>query len=477
MTGTDPRTRDWIWQWAAWVGAGLLVAWASGRLGTEVVPDSPSYLDYSFGSADAVARSIRTPGYPVWLWLIRSTLGLAFVPAAQVVLHASAVFWMCRELRRWEMAPIGVLAVGLSVAIGCTPTDHINTVASDAPTASIGVMLVAALMRWVWITRGPNAGGQRGARKSRRTGAGVIPVVLLAIVAIMFRPAYLFVIPWLIVAAGLLSRMCGAAWLPAIRAGFLAMIPVLVFLLGWMSFRYWAVGDFGILPFGHQNLAGVLVQLVSDDELRELDDDSIPIAGEIADKRRALMERGDVFADGKPGATMTIELRWHEMTYLVVVPASEQVIGSDPIAQHDAIANLNREIVLRYPLRYAVWLAKAVRRGAWGIAANIVMHPVFLLGIVIGWAVVCYRAIRPRRHRWTVSNPPVMRALTVITATYLIAKLGFVVFSSPAIGRFADAAAIFLPGWLAAVFLNLWGISLTRNGRRTISDESVVSTR
>ena len=43
----------------------------------------------------------------------------------------------------------------------------------------------------------------------------------------------------------------------------LALAP----MLGWMSVRYVTVGDFAIAPFGHQNLAGVLVQLVSDDEL------------------------------------------------------------------------------------------------------------------------------------------------------------------------------------------------------------------
>ena len=47
-----------------------------------------------------------------------------------------------------------------------------------------------------------------------------------------------------------------------------------------------------------------------------------------------------------------------------------------------------------------------------------------------------------------------LRALTIVTFTYLVTKLGFVVLTSPAIGRFSDAAAIFLPGWIAVVFLS-----------------------
>lgn len=446
--------------WATLVATGLLVAGLTGRLEPHVVPDSPSYLQYPFESAAAMARSIRTPGYPVWVRAIQSTLGLRCLPAAQVVLHATAVFWLCRELACWQMPRRQVVATGIAVALGCTPADTIATVASDAPAASIGVMLVAAVMRLVrrrWpLADAVHSGGApaQGASVARSV-AGAMPVVLLAIAAVMLRPAYLFVVPWLPAVILLLGWIRGARWPAALRSGVLIAVPVLALLMGWMVFRFAAAGDFGLLPFGHQNMAGVLVQLVSDEELAALDGASAGLGNAVVRQKRTFLDAGGAFADGEPGATMTIDARWDAMTYGVVVPAARQIAGDDPIDQHEAVAELNGEIIRRYPLRYLTWIAKATRLGAWRVAADIVMHPLFLLAIMIGGAVTVVSAVAAGAESWTYDRTLALRALTVVTVSYLVAKLGFVILSSPPIGRFSDAAAIFLPGWLAAVYLNL----------------------
>ena len=53
----------------------------------------------------------------------------------------------------------------------------------------------------------------------------------------------------------------------------------------------------------------------------------------------------------------------------------------------------------------------------------------------------------------TVPSQRSLSSLAIVAITYLAMKLGFVILTSPPIGRFADAAAIFLPAWLAAVFV------------------------
>tara|TARA_R110002049_G_scaffold4601_4_gene31977 strand:+ start:257058 stop:258500 length:1443 start_codon:yes stop_codon:yes gene_type:complete len=452
-----------VFVWLMLVTIGLLLAWVTGRLEPNLVPDSASYLEFPFHSLDAACRSIRTPGYPIWLRLVIGLGGLSFVPACQVVLHATAVFLLVTELRRWSMPWWPLVAIATAVAIGCTPMDHISTISTDAVAASLGVITVSLMLRW-----------------SRLDGPFrfSILVAIVAAITIMVRPAYLFLIPWLVVAGWLLRasvvirtakhrrdhaaihskgrRKDGGTLSDhgaMIRSGLVLAGLTLVPILGWMLLRLSVTGDFGMLPFGHQNLAGVLVQLVTDDELQSIRGESSDLAKEIVREKTRLAQTGHTFAAGEPGATMTIDARWDDMTYFVVIPAAERLVPSDRIAQHNEIARLNKRIIRMWPMRYALWLAKAVRRGAWAIAVDIVMHPIFLLVILSTMAIVLLRCLTGPVLGTVEFPQPSMTALAIVTLTYLIMKVGFVVLTSPPIGRFSDAAAIFLPAWFMAMWV------------------------
>lgn len=415
---------------------GVLLAWLTDRLAVHLVSDSASYLDYSFSSLDQMGRSIRTPGYPLWLSLWRWTAGLQFVPLAQVIVHASAAWWLTLELRRLGMTTRQAVCAGVAVAIGCTPMDHIHTISTDSLSASVGVFVVCSLLHW--------------SRIGRFLGWGAVTAIL-ALAAIMLRPAYLFLIPWLLVAGSCLrlinGRSLGSAINESLRVSLAALIPV----VAWMLMRLIMVGDFGMLPFGHQNLGGVLVQLVSDEELKELSGDAGKLGQAVVAQKEAFLQSGRAFAAGEPRATMTIDGRWDDMTYYVVIPAAESLVGGDSIEQHDLISAMNHQIIRRYPVRYLVWLAKNARRGAWAIAADITMHPVFLavtIGMLI-WAMISATV----GSAWgdAFEPTPAFRALTVVAFSYLTAKVGFIILTSPAIGRFSDAAAIFLPAWIGVL--------------------------
>lgn len=437
----SPQRLEWLLSWPAIVVAGLAAAWVSGRLEFQLVPDSPSYLEYPFGSLEAIGRSIRTPGYPLFLLALARSLGLAAVPVAQVIVHATAVWALAAQMKGWAMPLAERLAVAIAVGLGCTPMDHIAVVSTDALAASIGVGSAAATLRW--------------ARHGGPLRDAWLPAALVA-AAILIRPAYLFLLPWLAVAGVLLLRQRAVRWRPAIPrsltlAGF-AAVPVIV----WMTIRLVAVGDFALVPFGHQNLAGVLVQLASDRELERLPGTAGEVGRAVVAEKAALAESGHRFAEGAPRATMTIDARWDEMTYFVVVPASEEVAGDDPIAQHHVLAELDRAIVSRYPLRYALWVAKAFRRGAWAVAADITMHPLFLGAILVAFGMVLWRAPGPKGFSVRVGPSPALSAMAIVALTYLVMKVGFVSLTSPPIGRFSDAAAIFLPAWFAAGFVAWW---------------------
>jgi hypothetical protein len=422
------------------VVAGLALALLTGRLTPHLVPDSASYLNYSFSSLEEICRSARMPGYPLWLLIWKRTIGIEIVPAAQVIVHATAAWWLLCELKQWEMPRGQRLAAAIAVGVGCTAMDHISTISTDAIAASFGVMVATAMLRSVRL-------------RNRRWSW--VPVAVLATVAIFIRPAYLFLIPWLLIGGAMLERIGGISWRSALISGFRLSAIVVLPLVAWMCVRFAVVGDFAILPFGHQNLAGILVQLVSDDELRGLRGEPARLAGGIVDRKHEF-EADHGFAEGDPGATMTIDARWDDMTYNVVVRAAREITGDDTVMQNLAIARLNKAIIRRWPVRYAIWLLKAVRRGAWAIAADMVMHPLFLAAI--GCAILCilYRSVTGSSGQLVLEDSPAPRALSIVAWTYMITKLGLVILTSPPIGRFSDAAAIFIPAWFAAAFLRWW---------------------
>ncbi len=423
----------------------------TGRLSYELVADSPSYIHYPFGSLDAALRSIRTPGYPAILALVTSTLGIAAMPLVHIVLMATAGASLSSELRRWNTSRWPSFLAGFAVTFSCTTLDNVAIVSTDAPAAAIGAMVVVCLMRW--------------ARLQARLTA-MIPMVLLALLAIALRPAYLAIIPWITIAGiFVLTQRSAMIWKvstrQAIVSPIIASILIALPVCGWMVLRGIVVNDFGILPFGHQNLAGITVQLVGEDELLSSSGESAKLAQAIV--RRQHDPTQQVREETEEPATnyMTMENRWNDLIWKVVVPASEDihlanrrvtkdpVLATDNIADHRAIAALNREILARYPLRYVRWLLLASRRAVWGSTANIVMHPIFLLAIIIVVLAECYRT-------WLGTSLPQLNKdvgldlLFVASTSYFVVMVGFVILTSPPLGRFADAGAIFFPALFAA---------------------------
>jgi hypothetical protein len=147
--------------------------------------------------------------------------------------------------------------------------------------------------------------------------------------------------------------------------------------------------------------------------------------------------------------------------------------GDDTIASHRQIAIMNREIISAYPQRYGRWLLLAIRRACWGTAANIVMHPVFLFAILFAVLITFLRILHLLSPRTGTlgSNQESLSAsqagidvLFIVASTYFALHVALVILTSPPLGRFADAAAIFIPAWIAA-----WVTQSARLRRRDAS--------
>ena len=381
----DPPFRDFsLVSWALVLSIGVVSCAATGRLSVHAVPDTPSYLTYPLNDLDAALRSIRTPGYPCLLAIIRRITGsVELMPLVHLFLMFISAACLSRELRHWEMPWMVRWSAAWSVGFGCTMTDQVGELATDAPAAAVGVLTITALLAW--------------GRRSNKVVQWLL-VVLACTAAISLRPAYLFLPVWVGVAGWLLLRLqsfpLSIATMRAVCLTVCTTLPV----VAWMLLRFFAVNDFGVIPFGGQNLTGVLIQIVSDDQLRALPGTSGQLATEIISERNQWVAQRGWF-DGAEMEYMTWENRWHDATYHVVFPVFERRFPNDNVASHRAVQVFNRNIVLAYPDRYLVWLAKAARRAAWVIAADIVMHPIALLLIVLAITAVLLRTATGRGHR------------------------------------------------------------------------------
>ena len=468
----------WLRIWASFGLAVLLLGGFAGLLRSEavVVPDTRSYEIFQFSPVAAMAFEIRTPGYPMVLTISR---GISRITAETwswqsvavgiaVLFHAIACTALLWELVAWRVRWLVVAGATVAVAFGCTNWNLSTTLTPDAIAMSTMVLAAVAVMRW-W-------------RSGRKRDA--IWVGAMSIAAIAMKPAYLFLLPWSVLIALVVPGIVSGPGRRLIHAATMNLIPIVV-LLGWVTFRYSASGDVGLLPFGHQNMAAVTTQLLSATELQSLPGGNGELGRRIANLRRdrhgVASDNGDMETIRDPGLAMryddspidepitsftTLETRWDKTIYEVVIPAS-RAMGGNVNRQHQRIGDLNRAIVRGYPMRYGRYVLLAIRRGLWGTAANIVMHPPFLLALVIAAVVCSWRVCRGAAscHSQTTLQLDItdrrrfidgITALGFVGVSLMLSNIAFVSLSSPPIGRFADAGAALVPAWLVACGLNRW---------------------
>jgi hypothetical protein len=428
---------------------GVTLAAVTGRLSVHTVNDTPSYLNYPLGSLSDAMLSIRTPGYPIFLKLVTTAFGISMVPLLQVLIHAVASWSLGEELLHRGMPIRPALINTFCVMVGCTAADHVSTVSTDAPAASLGVLVATSLMR--------------AYRTRSRTDA--ILCSILATLTIFVRPAYLFLIPWIAFAGWLLARQQESKATAHSESTSLRLLGlkiscgVAVVVLGWMLFRQRVVSDFGIAPFGHQNLSAILVQTVPPKSLRDLPGQPGELGRRVADEMQKQAFQLPTVAN-QPIPTLTLESQWGQINYGVIWPIAKaldrQQGEPDALAPeirvHRRIGAMNRAILSREPGGYFRWLLLAIRRAVWGTVANIAMHPIFLVMILAGMTGLVSRACRAG-NIGPFAVPNEWAAFAIIGISYAIFSIGFIILSSPPIGRFADAGAIFLPGLVASFFV------------------------
>lgn len=427
----------WFLLQCAVVGTALGLA---GRLSPVRVPDTASYEEFSFASWHDALSAQRTLGYPVFL---RLTGGLdraqRLTPAVHVLLQAAAVgvLWRALAALGWSAWPSMIVASSLLYTN--VFLRYVHTLTPDCLAASCAIAAAGGLLL---IVAHPNR-----VRNWLLLAAMVLGTYQL-------RPAYLFV--------PLLVPMLGGAlyWLRAdaprrvvrsmaLLAGLAAVsvVPLVAFAL----VRLWVVGQFGPVAFGGISVAGVVSSFVTPQDVERMPVSVQPLARAIAQLRQAQAAASPDFPVGPTRSYMGIEGQFDASAWEVCVPAARAQCGAGWPEINRGLMEYAAAVIRCRPGAYANWLAKAFVRGWYMIVSELIMNPLYLAVMLLLCGMQAVIVVQVRRSPAHVTRTLPDRSfwefntIALVALSFAGAKVLFVILTTPPLGRFMDAAGMFLP--------------------------------
>jgi hypothetical protein len=439
-----------------------------GRLRPEHVPDTSSYTNHPLGNPDAALRQIRTCGYPVFLKVLRP-LGSDYraVPIAQFLCHAAAVVVWMTAMFAWRCPPWQACLTASGVLWSNTQWRYVGTLAADSLALSLAVLTIGLLLLVL--------------QKPRQWTRSVL-LCLLLLACYQVRPAYLFLVPLLPLIAPFLNWLLNSGssfnWRESLRLA--AGVAVLSFvpLMAFCGLRWAVVGEFRPVSFEGYNACGVVGQFLEEDLAESLPTELQPLAREALAKRRSLVRAGEL-TDHITTSYMTIEGRFDTMTWLVFAPAARELAQDDLVRTNSLLSSLAQSIVIQRPGYYAIWLLKAAIRGIYMIFSQLLLNPFVLLSLGSS-LIVYYWIVVLRRKRQLTSEPAatgpaadMVSAMLLIAVCFAGCKLALVMITTPPLGRFMEAAAVFFPATLAAALAQRirWARDFARDSSRFQQDD------
>lgn len=424
--------------------AGGLVA--IGQLTAEVVPDTPTYVDFPLSDPVAAAKHIRTYGYPLFLCL-DPTETHRLVPFFHLTVHVGAALCLFFSLRNWGIAVGGATMISSGILWSLTLMRYGQMLTPDSLAHSLGVLAVAGLL---WLLKCP---------LRRRAW---VAVGLAVFAAYQCRPAYVFLVP-LVPCLGILLRWWQTAQMrPALgdligfggKLALLTLGPLVLF----GAYRFFLVGHFGLVAFGGYNAAGIVCQFLEEDDVPELHEEVRELA------TRALERRAVVYAQNgwstEPTTSYSVmEERFDASTWGVFVPTAHEMWPDEPLEVNRRLSKLARSTVRLHPREYLAWLFKATIRGVDLLASywlrNLFVAVMLPLFVVLYLARIKISRVRPTNQLCGPDRDVVALPL-MIGLSFAITNLCLVIVTTPPLGRFMDPAAVWFPAILGAVVYQQW---------------------
>jgi hypothetical protein len=377
------------------------------------------------------------------------------------------------------------LAFGVASALLCTPTTLalVHHVATDSPAESLAIASVGMLLEAL------------GEPRRLRAWAWLAVLVFLTY---QVRPAYLFLVPLLPVLALPLTWLRGSRTASETRSlpvAVRALAATLLPLLGFCGLRQAVVGHFGLVSFGGHNLIGIVGQFVTPQVLGDLPPAARPLGTAVLSLQgEGGLRRGPPAAGGPaedPFGFEAIESNYNHTVWTVYVPTARrlfgrdvaegnrQLYGPDALVVDRELSAFSFAVVRARPTQYLRWLKEAllvsVRRAFSCLLTGVAS---FVLGAGVLVLHLCYVVRRGRSVRAGVRSPRPLpddrffewNSLLVLSLGYASAKMAEVVLVEPPIGRYVDAASVFLPSLLVVLLFD--AIDRWRRASASLASES-----
>jgi hypothetical protein len=185
-----------------------------------------------------------------------------------------------------------------------------------------------------------------------------------------------------------------------------------------------------------------------------------PLAGAIGILRQARAAVSPDFPAQPTSSYMVIEGQFDAAAWEVCVPAAREHCGAGWPEINRSLLEYSAAVIRCRPGAYANWLAKAFVRGWYMIVSELIMNPIYLTVMLLLCAVQAVMVVQLKR-----SPTPVMRSLpdrsfwefntlALVALSFALAKVLFVILTTPPLGRFTDAAGMLLPLVLVQVCIH-----------------------
>jgi|GEM_PF-1318746 len=455
--------------------SGTLLAW-TGRWSPILEPDSASYIDFDWSSLERILSGIRTPLYPAFVQLAKSTFGISSIPLFHFGMMSLAAVgfyfgltsvgfrsWaaaasaapLCFSRGLWDFgARLGSDAVGIAMGVGC---------------ASFFLMAISKYSpRYTPNRRGTNSLDAssiecRQYANSMITEGGWIALGSMTLATILVRPAYLFLIPlWPCLAFTLLLWIWRRTWKEAFNTAMKSALVAALPLLAYCGFRWTVVHEFGLVSFAGYNLIGITGQYVERDDIDHLPGESQELAKRLIDEREKAGFRP------VPMDYRTMVDLYNKTAWETAAPASEAIYGNDTKKANRALQSLALSSLRLHPREYFYWL----QANSWSMLQQIARGTVMdvgsrvsicLLGIWIGilWMKRGFRPMQRKALDHSTSPKHALgnvmfeiATLVWVSILFAAAKGLLVVLVEPSLGRYVVAVGCFFPacvGLFAAI--------------------------
>jgi hypothetical protein len=442
------------------LGAALLMfvgLAVTGRFQYRLEPDSQDYIDYSFRTLAVAVSGIRTPGYPLFVAIAKSTFGIAAIPFFHWALYSAAVMLLFFGLVR-----VGVRASSSAVCCAAmmfsrSLTDLGPAVLSDSLAISLAVAAVATALFCV----SPGADWKHWFLLS-----------VLVTADYLVRPALLFMlllVPMLVAWLDFWILRRRDVWYKRFQRALLCAIATILPFIAYCGLRLLVVGEFGFVSFAGYNIVGIAGQAIDEDVIDKIPTESQQLA-------RLIVERRDPLSSYQPPTDYeSMEEMFNLVVWQVAVPTAKELFGDNPKVINLKLKKLSQQVLRLRPGFYRQWLLWNGKHAIRNMLELVLRDVGTLLAIALALGGVVFNLVAGKRCSASNIGSQMnysqlnfeLQIVLWIAISYSTACTLLVMLVEPTLARYLTSAIPFWPAFIALLAAQLCERLLSHKCRAT----------